>query len=182
MIAETQRSPAVDGAPDTIRSARTSSASHSVRARNAWTLSATAPHLARTDRWRKQPAVMAAAMRYAEFGWPVLPCWWLEDGRCACREACSSPGKHPLGLAVRHGLNDATLDRAVIAAWGRCCPKANIAIATGARSGVFVLDLDGHAGERLRNAPGAARAGRRAADDHRGHRGRSQHRVCRASG
>jgi hypothetical protein len=94
------------------------------------------------------PVVMAAAMRYAEFGWPVLPCWWLENGRCACREACSSPGKHPLGLAVRHGLNDATLDRAVIAAWWRCWPQANIAIATGARSGVFVLDVDGHAGER----------------------------------
>ena len=65
------------------------------------------------------------------------------------------PRQASAGLAVRRGLNDATLDRAVIAAWWRCCPQANIAIATGARSGVFVLDLDGHAGERSRNPQAA---------------------------
>jgi putative DNA primase/helicase len=88
------------------------------------------------------PVVMAA-MRYAEFGWPVLPCWWIDSGGCACGEACSSPGKHPLGRAVRHGLRNATVDPAAIVRWWRRWPRANIAIATGERAGLFVLDVDG---------------------------------------
>jgi hypothetical protein len=87
----------------------------------------------------------AAAMRYADLGWPVLPCWWIEHSCCGCGEACSSPGKHPL---VRHGLKDATVDPAVIMRWWRRWPKANVAIATGERAGLFVVDVDGATGER----------------------------------
>jgi hypothetical protein len=46
-----------------------------------------------------------------------------------------------------HGCNDATVDVALIEQWWRQGPDCNIAIATGAASGVFVLDVDGDGGE-----------------------------------
>lgn len=91
----------------------------------------------------------------------IFPCWWTEGGRCACPKgaACTSPGKHPL---TRNGVKDATDDGGKIAAWREQHPRANWAIATGARSGVVVVDLDRKPGknglERLREIV-AARGG-----------------------
>jgi hypothetical protein len=48
---------------------------------------------------------------------------------------------------VPYGLKDATLDPAVIDRWWRRWPRANIAITTGERAGLFVLDVDGREGE-----------------------------------
>jgi Bifunctional DNA primase/polymerase, N-terminal/Primase C terminal 1 (PriCT-1) len=73
-----------------------------------------------------------AALRYADHGWPVFPCW----------------GKEP---ATAHGLKDASTGvRQIMRWWGRW-PQANIAIRTGRDSGLLVLDVDGEQGvESLR--------------------------------
>ncbi|MDQ6617393.1 MAG: bifunctional DNA primase/polymerase [Actinomycetota bacterium] len=69
--------------------------------------------------------VPTAAERYAARGWAVLP---LRPGT-----------KLP---ATAHGLHDASTDLASIRRWWSRWPSANVGIATGARSGVVVLDVD----------------------------------------
>lgn len=64
-----------------------------------------------------------AALAYARAGLPVLPLH----------------GKVPL---VSHGLDDATINPAVIEHWWQRWPKANIGIPTGLASGWLVLDVD----------------------------------------
>ena len=74
-------------------------------------------------------------------GWSVFPC---------------IPGdKKPLGSLVRHGLLDATNDETKIADWWTVAPDANIGIATGERSGFFVVDVDSrHGGLNLDRVDG----------------------------
>jgi hypothetical protein len=48
--------------------------------------------------------------------------------------------------ATQHGYKDASNDPAVIRAWWRRMPDANIGIATGKASGVIVLDVDAQHG------------------------------------
>src|SRR5690349_14149355 len=86
---------------------------------------------------------MTAAERYLEKGFAVFP--------------CRSGGKEPLTL---RGFKDASKDPAQIARWQKEFPRANIAISTGAISGLVVLDVDPrHGGQeslgelQLRNAP-----------------------------
>lgn len=82
----------------------------------------------------------AAAFRYAHRGWRVFPLHGVVNGACTCgRRGCSSPGKHPL---VRRGLNEATTDACVIKEWWRRWRSANVGVATGATSGIVVLDID----------------------------------------
>lgn len=84
--------------------------------------------------------MLAAAQAYVKQGKLVLPLHSVRDGHCTCgRKDCSSPGKHPL---TQHGVNDATDDEAQVAAWWSQWPFANIGIATGARSGIAVIDVD----------------------------------------
>ena len=52
---------------------------------------------------------------------------------------CKPRAKTP---ACEHGCKDATTDLDVIRQWWRSEPLANIAIATGAASGVFAIDID----------------------------------------
>jgi putative DNA primase/helicase len=67
------------------------------------------------------------------------------DGRCSCLNVeCESPGKHP---RTAHGVKDATTDEAQIRTWWERWPEANIGIATGAKSGLVVVDVDGPKGE-----------------------------------
>jgi hypothetical protein len=85
-------------------------------------------------------ASLRAALQYAARGWPVFPLNGIVKGRCSCgRSDCSSPGKHPL---VRKGLHEATTDLDVIHEWWRRWSNANVAIATGDRSGIVVVDID----------------------------------------
>jgi putative DNA primase/helicase len=86
------------------------------------------------------------ALRCAAQGWRVLPLHRAENGNCACArgEACPHPGKHP---RTRHGVKNATTNRKRIRAWWEKWPKANVGIATGRLSGIFVLDVDGKVGE-----------------------------------
>lgn len=82
----------------------------------------------------------AAAFRYAHRGWRVFPLHGIVNGACTCgRRDCSSPGKHPL---VRRGLYEATTDACVIKEWWRLWRSANVGVATGATSGIVVIDID----------------------------------------
>lgn len=85
----------------------------------------------------------------ASLGIPIMPCYGIrEDGTCMCpaRGGCKAKGKHPQGALVRHGVNDATTDPAVIADWVKRNRGGNWAIATGQplKSGgwLCVLDID----------------------------------------
>ena len=70
--------------------------------------------------------LLEAALSYAFVrGWAVLP--------------LKPRGKEPL---TEHGVKDATTDPAKIEEWWRRWPTANVGIATGAVSGLVVLDID----------------------------------------
>jgi hypothetical protein len=75
------------------------------------------------------PTLLDSALGLARRGLQVLP------GR--------PRGKQP---ATRHGFLDATTDTNIIRAWWAYCPDYNVAIATGAKSGVMVLDIDADKG------------------------------------
>lgn len=85
--------------------------------------------------------LLEAILTYAGRGWAVFPVYEVTDqGECACRRAdCKDRGKHP---RTEHGAKDATTDEATIRSWWSKWPNANVAIATGARSGLIVLDID----------------------------------------
>ena len=88
---------------------------------------------------------LSAALTYAARGWPVVPVAGMGEASCACGRDCDSPAKHPL---TRHGVHDASTDDASIRRWWRRWPTANVGIATGARSGVVVVDVDPSSGGR----------------------------------
>jgi hypothetical protein len=81
------------------------------------------------------------ALRYAAIGWKIVPIWWIEDGKCACSEACKSPGKHPLGKVAPFGQNSSSSDPAVLRAWWARYPQANIAVYLQP-SGLAAIDID----------------------------------------
>lgn len=86
---------------------------------------------------RSSPA-LAAALEYAERGWPVFPV---------------GADKRPL---TTHGRSDATREVAVIRGWFARQPRALVSIATGKDSGVVALDIDfGWGPQRLRYPGGA---------------------------
>jgi hypothetical protein len=89
---------------------------------------------------RSENRLLSAALFYAARGMHVFPCVWIENGACSCMDSeCESPGKHPL---TPHGFLDASNDAAVILDFWKKFPKANIAIVTGAKSGIAVVDVD----------------------------------------
>lgn len=70
-----------------------------------------------------------AARGYAQAGWHVFPVRPRE--------------KRPL---TQHGVLDATTDLTQIDDWWHRWPEANIGVACGQRSGIYVVDLDGDEG------------------------------------
>ena len=85
--------------------------------------------------------MLHTALRLAQKGLAVFPC-----------------RPHDKRPATANGLKDATTDPEAIAAWWQQDPNFNIAIATGAASGVFVVDVDGIDAEAaLRRLEGRAR-------------------------
>jgi putative DNA primase/helicase len=113
--------------------------------------------------------LVTAALRYAGFGWRVIPAHTPTDDParpCSCRKvtcsrigkhschkntcsrigkhpchqtACDSIGKHP---RTKNGVRDASMDVAKIREWWEIWENANIAIAPGREAGFFVLDVD----------------------------------------
>lgn len=81
------------------------------------------------------------ALAYADMGWKVFPCWWIENDVCACGVKCASPGKHPISSLAPKGQNNATDDKEVIKNWWAKYPKANIACHL-APSGLCAVDID----------------------------------------
>lgn len=94
--------------------------------------------------------LLRAALWYARhLNWRVLPLHAPVErgGRliCDCMQPdCPSPGKHP---RVPGGVRAASGDPETIHGWWRRWPTANIGLATGGPSGVWVLDVDGADGE-----------------------------------
>jgi Bifunctional DNA primase/polymerase, N-terminal/Primase C terminal 1 (PriCT-1)/DeoR-like helix-turn-helix domain len=72
-----------------------------------------------------QARLLETALGYAGRGLPVFP--------------CRARGKVPL---TEHGFQDASTDTATVLAWWTQWPEANIGLATGAASGLVVLDVD----------------------------------------
>lgn len=75
-------------------------------------------------------ALLEAALEYVARGWPVFP--------------CAPKSKKPI---TAHGFKDASTDPAVVTAWWKRSPRANIGIPTGPRT-FDVLDVDGPTGEQ----------------------------------
>lgn len=90
-------------------------------------------------------ALLDAALAYAARGWQVFPCHTPTQPGCSCtkRDACKDIGKHP---RTKNGLSDASTDEAQIRRWWQMWPFANVAIRTGAISGLVVLDRDNYKG------------------------------------
>lgn len=82
------------------------------------------------------------AMGYASRGWHVVPLHHVKpDGSCSCgqNDEGHAIGKHPRLAGWQNG--DRPDPAAVQRIW-RQWPKANVGLATGERSGFFVLDVD----------------------------------------
>lgn len=77
----------------------------------------------------RDPRLAAAALAYAHRGWAVFP----------CRQRSKTP-------ATSHGVLDATCDQLTVARWWSTDLAYNVAVATGAASGIVVVDVDGPAG------------------------------------
>lgn len=98
-----------------------------------------------------QAAMLDAALVYAAAGWPVFPCNPTQDAPGT--PAAKRRGKKPLvagadkdeygkPIPKTGGLWRATTDEAQIRQWWGKYPKALIGVPTGARIGLFVVDLD----------------------------------------
>lgn len=81
---------------------------------------------------------------YLNRGWAVLPTHSVVNGVCTCNNPkCSSPGKHP---RTQRGVKDASKDIDVVRSWFDYWKSANVAVATGKVSGIFVVDVDPKSG------------------------------------
>ena len=91
----------------------------------------------------KTNEMLYVALDYTDNGWAVFPCHHIEDDVwCSCGQGSGmghSPGKHP---RTKNGVKDATHDEKMVRKWWREWPSANIGIATGAISGIHVVDVD----------------------------------------
>ena len=98
---------------------------------------------ATTARQRKH--LVEAALDYAARGWSVIPLHQVIREGCSCgKPSCDrSRGKHP---RTDHGVTDASTDPATIRGWWREWPSANVGIACGPASGLWMLGPDGEAG------------------------------------
>lgn len=92
------------------------------------------------------------ALSYAERDWRVFPLQSVNrEGYCTCgKPECrivtnkrTPAGKHP---RIGEWPSKATIDPRQIAEWQYLWPDSNLAILTGRKSGIFVLDIDSDKG------------------------------------
>jgi Bifunctional DNA primase/polymerase, N-terminal/Primase C terminal 1 (PriCT-1) len=108
--------------------------------------------MATTNFQSDEPLLLQAALTYAGYGWRVFPCHTPTNDGCSCRNPrCEHSGKHPRFHQddLPHGVTNATTDAQQIRLWWTRWPEANIGIATGAESGLVVLDVDPNKGGAL---------------------------------
>ncbi|WP_105188493.1 DUF3987 domain-containing protein [Pseudoalteromonas sp. T1lg48] len=86
-------------------------------------------------------SMLDAALFYASKGLAVFPLHHkIADGMCSCNDPdCKSIGKHP---RIKNGLTAATTDENIIQYWLKAFPNCNLGLVTGARSGIFAIDVD----------------------------------------
>jgi hypothetical protein len=85
---------------------------------------------------------LAQALAYLERGWPVFPvCRPIREGRCVQHGECGNAGKRPLVRWEAYQTRLPTVNE--VTAWWTRDRTANIGMATGALSGIVVLDCDG---------------------------------------
>lgn len=89
-----------------------------------------------------QPTMLDYALDYLVRGWPVFPvCRPVTEFRCMQHGRCSNAGKVPLVKWERFQTELPTEQE--VREWWRRDATANIGMATGALSGIIVLDCDG---------------------------------------
>jgi hypothetical protein len=85
-----------------------------------------------------------AAVGYAQTGQIPVPLCWADPCPVPWHNPCDSPGKRPL-VKIKDRNTVPSEDQ--IRRWWKRWPLAEVAILTGARSGVVVVDIDGPEGE-----------------------------------
>lgn len=84
--------------------------------------------------------LLETALGYAKRGWAVFPLHSSINGVCSCgKRECLNPAKHP---RIEGGFKAATTDPDTITKWWTTWPDANTGVATGAISGIVVVDTD----------------------------------------
>ncbi len=86
--------------------------------------------------------LMQYSQIYISMGWHIIPMNSVRpDGYCTCSKGkdCSSPGKHP---RIKDWVDKASAKPEIINEWLSKWTDTNIAVATGRRSGIIVLDID----------------------------------------
>ena len=92
--------------------------------------------------------IIESALSYAaDLSFAVFPIHGVQpNGQCTCGLAeCPNTGKHPVPF---NGLKAATTDRTRLENMFASPRPYNLAVATGATSNIFVLDVDGMEGEQ----------------------------------
>lgn len=115
---------------------RDTHAARTVAVRRAWAIAAVLRRLGDTA------SLPVAAREFTRAGVPVFP--------------CAPGGKRPI---LARGFHEATADMGRVEGWWRQRPGANLAIPTGAASGVVVVDVDVHGVDGYDAAEKAMRAG-----------------------
>lgn len=92
------------------------------------------------------------ALKYIRRGWHIIPTHSVQDnGFCECGATSdySSEPKHAIGKHPHLGVKGHRLsskDEMQVNTWFMQWPNCNISIATGAKSGIIVLDVDKKSG------------------------------------
>ena len=91
------------------------------------------------------PQTKDYAQIFATRKWAILPLHYPQpNGNCSCKSHdCQSHSKHPL---TKKGCKDASTSFETIRTWWNTWPLANIGIATGSISNLYVLDIDAKSG------------------------------------
>lgn len=85
----------------------------------------------------------AAIQKHIANGLKVFPLHGIRDDlSCTCGQSGCSAGKHPYSKTAPHGFSNATGDIEIAAKMFEYREDLNVGVATGATSGIFVIDVD----------------------------------------